>query len=30
VCLRIAWRTLVLAGVDPETILPSMAARADQ
>jgi serine phosphatase RsbU (regulator of sigma subunit) len=26
VCLRIAWRTLVLAGVDPETILPSMAA----
>ena len=25
-CLRIAWRTLVLAGVDPETILPSMAA----
>jgi serine phosphatase RsbU (regulator of sigma subunit) len=25
VCLRIAWRTLVLAGVDPETILPSMA-----
>lgn len=26
VCLRIAWRTLVLAGVDPETILPAMAA----
>jgi serine phosphatase RsbU (regulator of sigma subunit) len=26
VCLRIAWRTLILAGVDPETILPSMAA----
>jgi serine phosphatase RsbU (regulator of sigma subunit) len=26
VCLRIAWRTLVLAGVDPETIFPSMAA----
>jgi serine phosphatase RsbU (regulator of sigma subunit) len=26
VCLRIAWRTLVLAGVDAETILPSMAA----
>jgi serine phosphatase RsbU (regulator of sigma subunit) len=26
VCLRIAWRTLVLAGVDPATILPSMAA----
>jgi len=26
VCLRIAWRTLVLAGVDPETILPSMTA----
>jgi serine phosphatase RsbU (regulator of sigma subunit) len=26
VCLRIAWRTLVLAGVHAETILPSMAA----
>lgn len=26
VCLRIAWRTLVLAGVDPQTILPAMAA----
>ena len=26
VCLRIAWRTLVLAGVDPETILSSMDA----
>jgi serine phosphatase RsbU (regulator of sigma subunit) len=26
VCLRIAWRTLVLAGVDPESILPAMAA----
>jgi serine phosphatase RsbU (regulator of sigma subunit) len=26
VCLRIAWRTLVLAGVDPETIFPAMAA----
>jgi serine phosphatase RsbU (regulator of sigma subunit) len=26
VCLRIAWRTLILAGADPETILPSMAA----
>lgn len=26
VCLRIAWRTLVLAGSDPETILPSMSA----
>jgi serine phosphatase RsbU (regulator of sigma subunit) len=25
VCLRIAWRTLVLAGVDPESILPAMA-----
>lgn len=24
VCLRIAWRTLVLAGADPDTILPSM------
>ena len=24
VCLRIAWRTLVLAGADPETILSSM------
>ena len=26
VCLRIAWRTLVLAGADPETILSSMDA----
>jgi serine phosphatase RsbU (regulator of sigma subunit) len=26
VCLRIAWRTLVLAGVDPATIFPAMAA----
>ena len=26
VCLRIAWRTLVLAGADPETILPCMDA----
>ncbi|MDQ1585096.1 MAG: hypothetical protein QOH80_461 [Actinomycetota bacterium] len=26
VCLRIAWRTLVLAGVDPDTVLPSMDA----
>jgi len=26
VCLRIAWRTLVLAGVDPETILSAMDA----
>ena len=26
VCLRIAWRTLVLANVDPETILSSMDA----
>ena len=26
VCLRIAWRTLVLAGADPETILASMDA----
>jgi serine phosphatase RsbU (regulator of sigma subunit) len=25
VCLRIAWRTLVLAGVEPESILPAMA-----
>lgn len=24
VCLRIAWRTLILAGVDPDTILSSM------
>ena len=24
VCLRIAWRTLVLAGADPDTIFPSM------
>ncbi|MDQ1605349.1 MAG: hypothetical protein QOE01_3194 [Actinomycetota bacterium] len=26
VCLRIAWRTLVLAGVEPEAILPGMDA----
>ncbi len=29
VCLRIAWRTLVLAGVDPERILSSVAAVLD-